>query len=276
MKRASSPALAASLADWLCRRVDLLDAARKIFTPGYALTQSVVPCDRLILILGGSLHYQVEGQTFAFRKGSELYIPAWVRRGWTAARRTPCELLWVEFAPSAAPAGSAAPLHLAKPDLAVEERAFTRLVALRREAGGDPLRTLAMEAELKAALARFLSGATPADTSPHRRQTPAEREIAALVQEIKRRFAHPEALAQILAAARLSANYARRLFREQTGMTLGGYLAELRLREARYLLRETHLPVKEVARRVGYADPLRFSKLYRRFWGHPPLAEREA
>jgi AraC-like DNA-binding protein len=51
-------------------------------------------------------------------------------------------------------------------------------------------------------------------------------------------------------------------------------IIQLRMRQARYYLRETELPVKEVSRRIGLNDPLRFSKLYRHFWGHAPMTER--
>ena len=53
-------------------------------------------------------------------------------------------------------------------------------------------------------------------------------------------------------------------------------LRRRRLREARRLLLTTTLPVKEVARRCGYEDPLYFSRVFHQHTGQPPLACRES
>ena len=45
--------------------------------------------------------------------------------------------------------------------------------------------------------------------------------------------------------------------------------------EAARLLRFTDLTVGEVAFRVGYADPLYFSRAFKRHAGEPPMAYRE-
>jgi len=52
------------------------------------------------------------------------------------------------------------------------------------------------------------------------------------------------------------------------------YLQRLRLRHARHLIHSTQWQQKRIAIEVGYDDPLYFSRLYTRFWGHPPSAER--
>jgi AraC family transcriptional regulator of arabinose operon len=44
----------------------------------------------------------------------------------------------------------------------------------------------------------------------------------------------------------------------------------LRMREARRLLVETDLTVAEVARKVGFEDPLYFSRCFRHLTGVPP------
>ena len=50
-------------------------------------------------------------------------------------------------------------------------------------------------------------------------------------------------------------------------------LVSLRLEQAMRLL-QTDMPVKDVARAVGYDDPLYFSRLFRRHYGCPPSAAR--
>jgi len=60
----------------------------------------------------------------------------------------------------------------------------------------------------------------------------------------------------------------RRLFQEATGLAPHQYLLNLRLNQAKRLLGS--LPVAEVAARVGFADPLYFSRLFKRKVGVAP------
>jgi transcriptional regulator GlxA family with amidase domain len=87
-------------------------------------------------------------------------------------------------------------------------------------------------------------------------------------------FAERDALTQLMQVAELSPNYLRGLFLDAALCTPHEYIERLRLRHARYLLRESNWQMKRIAAEVGYDDPLYFSRLYRRFWKYPPSAER--
>ena len=71
-------------------------------------------------------------------------------------------------------------------------------------------------------------------------------------------------------AAKLGTSYRnfRRLFQEATGLAPHQYLLNLRLNHAKRLLGT--LPVAEVAARVGFADPLYFSRIFKRKVGVAP------
>ncbi|GAB3006019.1 helix-turn-helix transcriptional regulator [Mycobacterium bourgelatii] len=58
--------------------------------------------------------------------------------------------------------------------------------------------------------------------------------------------------------------------RRRTGRTVGDWIIERRMAEARGLLAATDLPVAEVASRVGIADPGYFSRLFSRTHGLSP------
>jgi AraC family transcriptional regulator, transcriptional activator of pobA len=62
----------------------------------------------------------------------------------------------------------------------------------------------------------------------------------------------------------------------ETGRTVGQWLTERRMREARRLLAGTDLTVAAVAGRVGYRDPGYFVRRFRREHGVPPRAWRSA
>ena len=67
--------------------------------------------------------------------------------------------------------------------------------------------------------------------------------------------------------ARLSPNYLNRLFKQWMGEPLHQYTIRRRMETARGLLREGQLLVKQIARRVGYDDPLYFSRAFHDYYG---------
>lgn len=77
-------------------------------------------------------------------------------------------------------------------------------------------------------------------------------------------------------SAELGASYSklRHLFAEQVGIPPARYHLKLRLEEAKRLLRETALPVAEIAARVGFGDPNHFSAMYARETGRSPTRDR--
>lgn len=98
-----------------------------------------------------------------------------------------------------------------------------------------------------------------------------------LEKEYARLTAHPESTVSVAALA-ASAGYSTarfiELFRARWGMTPKDYLLSLRIARAQMLLHTTDLSVSEIAHRVGYEDPLYFSRLFRGRTGNSPAQER--
>lgn len=103
---------------------------------------------------------------------------------------------------------------------------------------------------------------------PERRETPH----GELVRRVCARLdACPELDENLPALAEefgVSYSLMRKVFAHETGMSLRDYQVERRIGEARHLL-ETHT-VKEVAGKLGYADPFSFSKRFKRVAGISP------
>ena len=80
------------------------------------------------------------------------------------------------------------------------------------------------------------------------------------------------ALAESLA---VFAPYLSKLFHEQTGCSPSRYLTNIRIRQAKKLLMDTDLTVREIAVRVGYPDPFHFSRNFKNAAGVSPAQFRE-
>jgi AraC family L-rhamnose operon regulatory protein RhaS len=64
-------------------------------------------------------------------------------------------------------------------------------------------------------------------------------------------------------------------FRQATGQTVMAYLAHLRLQVASLMLRDTTLPIGEIAYRTGFADATHFGRSFRRSIGYLPSEYRQ-
>jgi AraC family transcriptional regulator len=82
-------------------------------------------------------------------------------------------------------------------------------------------------------------------------------------------------LDQLAAQAGLSKFYFNRLFKRALGVAPSRYHINLRMDEARRLLRETKKSVVEVALDIGYANPSHFAQLFRRETGLSPSDYRQ-
>ncbi|MBI3828220.1 MAG: AraC family transcriptional regulator [Planctomycetes bacterium] len=68
----------------------------------------------------------------------------------------------------------------------------------------------------------------------------------------------------------LSPTHLTHLFKRLTGRSPLEHQQHLRMAEAKRLLREGKLKMREVARRVGFEDPYHFSRAFKRHEGHSP------
>ena len=68
----------------------------------------------------------------------------------------------------------------------------------------------------------------------------------------------------------LSEKHLCRLFKKELSVTPMQYLIRLRMEQARMLLRDTDMMVKDVALTVGYPSQLAFSSAFASYWGMAP------
>lgn len=80
----------------------------------------------------------------------------------------------------------------------------------------------------------------------------------------------------LAAAQNMSLSSLRQRFREKTGKSIHQYAIACRIAQARHLLQETSLPIKEVANELGYTDVYFFSRQFKQVTGVSPGMFRRA
>lgn len=81
-------------------------------------------------------------------------------------------------------------------------------------------------------------------------------------------------LDEIAGHVHLNPQYLSVLFKRETGESVVDYLTNLRIEQAKTVLKESTLPINEIARSIGYDDPDYFSRVFRRRCGMSPRQYR--
>lgn len=156
--------------------------------------------------------------------------------------------------------------------LASEEAGFEHWAA--DLATGDPERHRIAMLEVEARIRRLALGEHQRDAGHFTGGDPAVRLVLAMVRHIAEHFREPVTVSEVADAARLHPNYAMTQFRKVVRMTIGEYLAQFRLAEARRLLVITDLRTDEVAAAAGFGSVSRFYAAFAAACGMPPGAFR--
>src|SRR5437868_4151469 len=87
-------------------------------------------------------------------------------------------------------------------------------------------------------------------------------------------LAEPLPVQQLARVANLSTFHFARLFKEATGRTPHAYITHLRMEQAKQLLGESELPLRQVATVVGYQTQAHFTGVFHRHVGATPRVFR--
>lgn len=240
------------------------------------------------------LHFYYGGRgTIGLRDGViplEPEVCLWLRPGWTyrstqdpSARINHCFLHF----DLVSPAGRVLPivhgelppeqLSVAGAPMAAEVTRWVADAARARAVGvpGSHAKLAAAEHMLRAllmALDLTQPSRDPAKPSAAGAPHPV---VASLLELIDANLHRPPSVAAMSRHAGYSTNHLIRLFRASMGVSPQQYVTRRRLAQARQLLRDPQLTVAQVAARVGYSDPLYFSRLFHKHVGQSPSEFRD-
>ncbi len=123
--------------------------------------------------------------------------------------------------------------------------------------------------------AMFMHGEWPGGDRSGLRPTGHGRTDAA-VALMRRRIEDPLPIAEVARNVGVSQRALETLFRANLGQTAQQVYRQLRLSEARRLLRLSDLPIADIARRCGYGDPGAMTRAFRGAFGLPPSRYRRS
>jgi AraC-like DNA-binding protein len=102
------------------------------------------------------------------------------------------------------------------------------------------------------------------------------RSIKQCMEYIKTHYAETLEREKLAELASLSTNYFSIIFKKVAGYTPTQYITKIRLDKAKQLLQNSNMTVSEVAREVGFQDPLYFGRVFSSYTGSPPKEFKKA
>ena len=91
---------------------------------------------------------------------------------------------------------------------------------------------------------------------------------------MQKNFASDITLSGIAKMCSVSPEHMSRTFKKETGFGFSEYLTHLRLKEAEYLLKNSTLPITDVAYQCGFFDSNYFSVVFKKIFGVSPSGMR--
>ena len=258
---------------------------------GLTIPERVILDYELVLIVKGTGFWEIAAEKRSFAPHDLLYVPPFVPHRFWADENTPVEHVAVhfDFAENLPPADKG--IDARKPfrvrfthGLRIPrqrrlfqghriERALTAI--LNEHAAGGVLGAANVSVQLAGVLLALLG--EPEKNRPSGQVTQLNQaRVQAVVAHMQANLTRPITQAALQRVARLSSSRLQALFREVTGYPPLDYLRRLRVEEARRLLADPRLSVKEIAARMGFRDTSHFSKVFRRVDGLSPAHFRDA
>lgn len=241
------------------------------YKPGYFLQRESYDSFLLLYLERGSLTLTANGHTAAAARDSFLLIDCY--RPHAYATDTGCDALWCHFdGPTARAFYEAVTGKLGNVFSLTDSYPAVRKLRSLYEvfALNQAVREPFLSKTINDILTIFLlyTPLSPGTEEGHL----ATEEILSYMNES---FAQDISVEELAARAGLSQYHFIRTFKRETGFTPHEYLVNIRMSNARYLLKNTSLPIKDICFRTGFSCESIFCSAFKRHSGLTPSAYRE-
>ncbi|WNR46065.1 AraC family transcriptional regulator [Paenibacillus roseipurpureus] len=125
------------------------------------------------------------------------------------------------------------------------------------------------------ALTELLSDIEGMQGQQHLPDTKSDELMKSAMMYVNKQFHNPMSRDAMAKQCAMSVSYFSVLFKKYTGYSYVQYIHKVRLDRAKVLLRSSYAPISEIAREIGYEDPLYFSKMFMREVGLSPREYRK-
>jgi AraC-like DNA-binding protein len=262
--------------------------------PRLLIPERILFDHELVLILEGQVTLTFGSDRLELRSGDLLFLPPFTPHAFDSSPGVRVSHLAVhfDFSPNTPkylsdaehiapykirwPGGFSPPLHrVSQAGIDVRD-ALVHVIERHAVASRDPLASLEASARLTSVLAGILRSAGMPSPGLAAVDPSHRLRMDVVVAYIAEHLAEPITLDGLAEVAQLSRSRFTSIFRAMTGESPLHYVQIQRIAEARRLLADPELSIKQIAARCGFGDPFHFSKTFRALDGLTPSQFRAA
>ncbi len=119
-------------------------------------------------------------------------------------------------------------------------------------------------------LSQILTLNKPLTGSRVERTRRARTAVDEAVDILRQEWNNPPSISNLARRVNLNECYLKKRFRQQTGMSIGAYIRQLRMTKALEIIETGRYSILDTAIFVGYSNPGHFSAAFKKFYGHLP------
>jgi len=245
-------------------------------TPSYSYGPAVRSQYLIHYIIDGEGSYTVNNTTYKLKKNQGFLIRPNILTYYEADKNNPWTYMWVGFN------GVKAESYLNYANLNEENLIFeyskddslknyiSEMLKLKE-------RDYSNELKLEGYLYFFMSKLAEArkDTFNKKAYKSTEIYLEKAVEFIENNYSNNVKINDIADYIGINRSYLTHIFKKNINMSPQEFLVNYKIDKACVLLKNTDLPIKAIAKSVGYPDPLTFSKIFKKINGNSPKNYRD-
>ncbi|WP_334077812.1 AraC family transcriptional regulator [Paenibacillus sanfengchensis] len=232
----------------------------------------------LHFVLGGKGRFETRERSYALERGQAFLIFPGEVTYYLADGEHPWKYVWVGFH------GTQAEAYLHEAGLTVESPILNRfdpelvekqILQMHESKGMERGRDLRRTALLYS-LFSHMAEANPEPSSVPGRKNRQDQYVQKVTDFIETNYANKISISQIADYVGLDRSYLCAVFKARMGASVQEHLIRYRINKACSLMSNRLLTIGDIARSVGYEDPLLFSKMFKKEKGLSPKQYRSS